>query len=217
VSLTPALIRAEITLEQLIAPPVIPVLVIDELEVALPLARALARGGLTTLEVTLRTEAALAAISAIASELPEVVVGAGTLVASEQVAAASAAGAQFLVSPGATSRLLDALQGAGMAFLPGAATPSELTGLLERGITVAKLFPAQALGGIPLLRALHGPFPQMRFCATGGIDQRLAADYLALENVACVGGSWMVPAAALRARDWAAIEALARAAAALRR
>jgi len=203
------------TLEAVIAPPVIPVLTIEDADDAVPLARALAAGGLTTVEVTLRTPAALEAIGAIAAEVPEAVVGAGTIVQSQQIGAALEAGAQFLVSPGSTSALLDALQEAEVPFLPGAATPSEILGLLERGITVAKLFPAYAVGGIRLLSALAGPFPEFRFCPTGGIDLRLACDYLALSNVSCVGGSWMAPAQAVRSGNWQAIQGLARTAAAL--
>jgi 2-dehydro-3-deoxyphosphogluconate aldolase / (4S)-4-hydroxy-2-oxoglutarate aldolase len=204
-----------VALEAVLAPPVIPVLVIEHADDAVPLARALHRGGLTTLEVTLRTPAALESIRAIATEVPEVLVGAGTLTQPAQIPAALDAGADFLVSPGCTRGLLDALADADVPFLPGAATPSELIALIERGIGVAKLFPAEALGGIPLLRSLSGPFPELRFCPTGGIDQRLAADYLALPNVCCVGGSWMAPADAVGQADWALIEELARAAAAL--
>jgi 2-dehydro-3-deoxyphosphogluconate aldolase/(4S)-4-hydroxy-2-oxoglutarate aldolase len=207
--------HAHVTVEAVIAPAVIPVLVIGEAEAAVPLARALVNGGLGTLEVTLRTPAALEAIARIAAEVPEAIVGAGTIVTGEQVDAAISAGAQFLVSPGATGELLDAMQATGAPLLPGAATPSELIALLERGIHVAKLFPAEALRGLSLLHAFEGPFPQMRFCPTGGIDQRLASDYLALANVCCVGGSWMAPTAAVSARDWVAVEGLARTAAAL--
>jgi 2-dehydro-3-deoxyphosphogluconate aldolase / (4S)-4-hydroxy-2-oxoglutarate aldolase len=203
------------TLEAVIAPPVIPVLTIEDADHAVPLARALVAGGLTTLEVTLRTPAALEAIGVIASEVPDALVGAGTVVQVQQIDGALAAGARFLVSPGSTPALLDALQDAEVPFLPGAATPSEIIGLLERGITVAKLFPAYAIGGIRLLSAFRGPFPAFRFCPTGGIDQRLACDYLALPNVCCVGGSWMAPAQAVASANWEAIEGLARTAAAL--
>jgi Entner-Doudoroff aldolase len=184
-------------------------------EVAVPLARALVRGGLGTLEVTLRTPAALEAIAQIAAEVPDALVGAGTVVRPDQAEAAVEAGAQFLVSPGATPGLLDALQDLGAPFLPGAATASEVIGLLERGLHVAKLFPAEALRGLSLLRAFEGPFPQMRFCPTGGIDLRLAGDYLRLPNVCCVGGSWMAPPATVSAGDWVSIEGLARTAATL--
>jgi 2-dehydro-3-deoxyphosphogluconate aldolase / (4S)-4-hydroxy-2-oxoglutarate aldolase len=204
-----------VTLEAVIAPPVIPVLTVEDADDAVPLARALVAGGLTTIEITLRTPAALAAIGAIASEVPEALVGAGTVIQARQIDSAIEAGAQFLVSPGSTRALLDALQDAEVPLLPGAATPSEVIALLERGITVAKLFPAYALGGIRLLSALSGPFPEFRFCPTGGIDQRLACDYLALVNVACVGGSWMVPGEAVTRGNWETIEGLARTAVAL--
>lgn len=190
--------------------PVIAVAVIEDAGDAVPLARALVAGGLPVVEVTLRTAAALAAIGRIAEEVPEAVVGAGTIVSAEQVDAALAAGAGFLVSPGATPALLDALQASNAPFLAGAATASELVALLERGITAAKFFPAEALGGTRVLRALGGPFPQMRFCPTGGIDAARATDYLALENVACVGGSWMLGAETTAARDWDAVERAAR-------
>jgi 2-dehydro-3-deoxyphosphogluconate aldolase/(4S)-4-hydroxy-2-oxoglutarate aldolase len=165
----------------------------------------------------LRTPSALEAIGRIAAEVPQAIVGAGTVLNAEQVDSAVGAGAQFLVSPGTTPDLLDALEASGAPFLPGAATPSELIALLERGICVAKLFPAEAIRGLSLLRAFRGPFPDMRFCPTGGIDQRIAADYLAMSNVCCVGGSWMAPPAAVRAGDWVAVEGLARTAAALAR
>jgi 2-dehydro-3-deoxyphosphogluconate aldolase/(4S)-4-hydroxy-2-oxoglutarate aldolase len=171
--------------------PVIPVVVIESLEDAVPLAAALVRGGLPAIEVTLRTDAALAAIERIAAEVEGAVVGAGTVTTSAQVDAALAAGARFLVSPGATPTLLDALQASGVPFLPGVATPSEIVALIERDVFYAKLFPAEIVGGIPALKAFAGPFPQMRFCPTGGIDLKRAPDYLAQPNVACVGGSWM--------------------------
>jgi 2-dehydro-3-deoxyphosphogluconate aldolase/(4S)-4-hydroxy-2-oxoglutarate aldolase len=171
--------------------PVIPVVVIDAIEDAVPLAEALARGGLPAIEVTLRTGAATAAIERIAAAVDGAVVGAGTVTTSRQVDEALAAGARFLVSPGATPALLDALQASGVPFLPGVATASEIVALLERGITHAKLFPAAVVGGVAALKAFHGPFPQMRFCPTGGIDAANAPEYLAQPNVACVGGSWM--------------------------
>jgi 2-dehydro-3-deoxyphosphogluconate aldolase/(4S)-4-hydroxy-2-oxoglutarate aldolase len=202
------------TIEELLGlAPVVPVVVIEDAGDAVPIARALVAGGLPAIEVTLRTEAAPAAIARIAAEVPDAVVGAGTVVAPHQVAQARAAGARFLVTPGSTPALLDALEASGLPFLPGAATASEVIALLAREIVYAKLFPAEALGGRGLLRALAGPFPQMRFCPTGGIDQDLAPEYLGLPNVVAVGGSWMLPASALRARDWATVERLARAAA----
>jgi 2-dehydro-3-deoxyphosphogluconate aldolase / (4S)-4-hydroxy-2-oxoglutarate aldolase len=195
--------------------PVIAVVVIDDLETAVPLATALVAGGLPAIEVTLRTPAAPAAIRAIADEVPGAVVGAGTVTTAAQVEQALAAGARFLVSPGATPALLDALQAGGAPFLPGTATASDVIALLERGITAAKLFPAEACGGIATLRALSGPFPQVRFCPTGGIDAAKAPAYLALKNVICVGGSWMLPKDAILAGDWDVVERLAREAAAL--
>jgi 2-dehydro-3-deoxyphosphogluconate aldolase/(4S)-4-hydroxy-2-oxoglutarate aldolase len=192
---------------------VIPVVVLDDPQDAVPLGRALLAGGLRTIELTLRTPAALPAIELLAGELPELFVGAGTIATSAQAEQARAAGASFLVSPGHTPRLLDAMQESGMPFLAGCATPSDVLGLLERGITSAKLFPAAVAGGISLARALAGPFPQMRFCPTGGIDARTATDWLALDNVACVGGTWI----ARNPRDVGTVTALAREAAALRR
>ncbi|MEU1655036.1 bifunctional 4-hydroxy-2-oxoglutarate aldolase/2-dehydro-3-deoxy-phosphogluconate aldolase [Streptomyces griseofuscus] len=195
---------------------VVPVVVIAEVSDAVPVARALVGGGLRGVEVTLRTPAALEAIRAIAEEVPEAVVGAGTVITPGQVAAAVAAGARFLVSPGWTEGLLAAMRGCGVPFLPGVSTTSEVVALLEHGVREMKFFPAQAAGGTAYLRSLAGPLPQARFCPTGGIGPGNAAEYLALPNVGCVGGSWMVPADAVAAGDWARIEALARAAAGLR-
>jgi 2-dehydro-3-deoxyphosphogluconate aldolase/(4S)-4-hydroxy-2-oxoglutarate aldolase len=192
--------------------PVIPVVRIDDLEDAVPLASALVRGGLPAIEVTLRTPVAVAAIERIAAEVPGAVVGAGTVTTSRQIADAVGAGARFLVSPGATASLLDALQAGGVPFLPGTATSSDIVALIERGITHAKLFPAEVVGGIPALKAFAGPFPQMRFCPTGGVTPQNAADYLAQPNVVCVGGSWMA-----KPGDWEAVEATAAEAAAFRR
>ena len=186
--------------------PVIPVVVIDDLEDAVPLAEALVRGGLPAIEVTLRTPAALAAIERIAAEVEGAVVGAGTITTPRQVADALDMGARFLVSPGATPTLLDRLQASGVPFLPGTATASDIVALIERGITHAKLFPAEVVGGVKALKAFGGPFPQMRFCPTGGINTTNAPDYLKLPNVVCVGGSWMVSG------DLEQVEARARAA-----
>jgi 2-dehydro-3-deoxyphosphogluconate aldolase/(4S)-4-hydroxy-2-oxoglutarate aldolase len=197
--------------------PVIPVVVIDDVAGAVPLAEALVRGGLPAIEVTLRTAAAAAAIERIAAEVPGAVVGAGTVSSTRQVAEALAAGARFLVSPGATPTLLDALQAGGVPFLPGVATASDILALLERRIAVAKLFPAEAIGGVGVLDAVAGPFPQLRFCPTGGIDADKAPEYLALANVVCVGGSWMLPKDAIVAGDWETVETLAAQAAALSR
>ncbi|MCM1973328.1 bifunctional 4-hydroxy-2-oxoglutarate aldolase/2-dehydro-3-deoxy-phosphogluconate aldolase [Streptomyces sp. G1] len=195
--------------------PVLPVVVIDDPADAVPLARALVAGGLPAIEVTLRTPRALDAIRAIADGVPEAVVGAGTVIAPAQVKAAVGAGARFLVSPGWTDVLLNAMWGAGVPFLPGVSTASEVVALLERGVREMKFFPAQAAGGTAYLRSLSGPLPQARFCPTGGIGPDSAPEYLALPNVGCVGGSWMLPADAVAARDWARVEALARAAAGL--
>src|SRR5262245_53709464 len=200
------------TTEQLMAlGAVVPVVVINDLDEAVPLAEALVREGMPAIEVTLRTPSALAAIERIAAEVPGAVVGAGTVTSAAQVDQALAAGARFLVSPGATPTLLDALQATGVPFLPGVATPSEVVALLERDISYAKLFPAEVVGGIGALQAFAGPFPQMRFCPTGGVNASNAPSYLALPNVACVGGSWMA-----QPGDWSRVERLAREAAALR-
>jgi 2-dehydro-3-deoxyphosphogluconate aldolase/(4S)-4-hydroxy-2-oxoglutarate aldolase len=202
-----------LTIEELVGlAPVIPVVVIEDVEDAVPLAEALVRGGLPVIEVTLRTAAAAASIERIAAEVPDAVVGAGTVTTNRQVAEALDLGARFLVSPGATPTLLDGLQASGVPFLPGTATPSDIVALLERGITHAKLFPAEVVGGIKALKAFAGPFPQMRFCPTGGINVANAPEYLAQPNVVCVGGSWMAPIG-----DWDAVETLAAQAAALSR
>ncbi|MEU2440054.1 bifunctional 4-hydroxy-2-oxoglutarate aldolase/2-dehydro-3-deoxy-phosphogluconate aldolase [Streptomyces rubradiris] len=196
--------------------PVLPVVVLSDAADAVPLARALVAGGLPAIEVTLRTPAALEAIRAIAREVPEAVVGAGTVVTPEQVDAVTAAGARFLVSPGWTESLLTAMRASGVPYLPGVSTASEVVALLERGVREMKFFPAQAAGGTAYLRSLAGPLPQARFCPTGGIGPATAPEYLSLPNVGCVGGSWMVPAEAVAARDWDRIEELSRAAAGLR-
>ncbi|WP_405781201.1 bifunctional 4-hydroxy-2-oxoglutarate aldolase/2-dehydro-3-deoxy-phosphogluconate aldolase [Streptomyces sp. NBC_00859] len=196
--------------------PVVPVVVIDDAADAVPLARALVSGGLPAIEVTLRTPAALDAIRAIAAEVPEAVVGAGTVISPDGVAQAVSAGSRFLVSPGWSDRLLGAMTESGVPFLPGVSTTSEVVELLERGITGMKFFPAEAAGGTAYLKSLGGPLPQARFCPTGGISLASAPSYLALPNVACVGGTWMLPADALAARDWDRVEQLARGAAALR-
>ncbi|WP_406860621.1 bifunctional 4-hydroxy-2-oxoglutarate aldolase/2-dehydro-3-deoxy-phosphogluconate aldolase [Streptomyces sp. HUAS MG47] len=196
--------------------PVLPVVVIEDVADAAPLARALVAGGLPAIEVTLRTPAALDAIRAIADEVPEAVVGAGTVVTAANVSNADAAGARFLVSPGWTEGLLDAMRTSGLPFLPGVSTTSEVVALLEHGVPEMKFFPAEAAGGVPYLRSLHGPLPQARFCPTGGVGRASAPSYLALPNVGCVGGTWMLPPDALAAKDWPRVESLAREAAALR-
>jgi 2-dehydro-3-deoxyphosphogluconate aldolase / (4S)-4-hydroxy-2-oxoglutarate aldolase len=195
--------------------PVVPVLVIDNLDHARDLARALVVGGLPALEVTLRTPVALDAIR-IMSEVPGGHVGAGTLLTPADVKAAKAAGATFGVSPGATPRLLDACAEAGLPLLPGAATASEIMALLELGYTVQKFFPAEQSGGAAYLKSIGSPIPQVQFCPTGGIALKNARDYLGLPNILCVGGSWVAPKDAMARGDWAAITALASEAAALR-
>ncbi|MEV6044855.1 bifunctional 4-hydroxy-2-oxoglutarate aldolase/2-dehydro-3-deoxy-phosphogluconate aldolase [Streptomyces xanthochromogenes] len=197
--------------------PVVPVVVIDDAADAVPLARALVAGGLPAIEVTLRTPAALDAIRAIAAEVPDAVVGAGTVISRAGVAKAVGAGSRFLVSPGWTPALLDAMQGSGVPFLPGVSTASEVVALLEQGVREMKFFPAEAAGGTAYLKSLAGPLPQARFCPTGGISLASAPSYLSLPNVGCVGGTWMLPPDALAAGDWARVENLAREAAALQR
>ncbi|MET9343982.1 bifunctional 4-hydroxy-2-oxoglutarate aldolase/2-dehydro-3-deoxy-phosphogluconate aldolase [Nonomuraea sp. NPDC003804] len=196
--------------------PVIPVVVVDDAETAVPMARALVAGGLPVIEVTLRTAAGLEAIARVAAEVPDAVIGAGTVRTPADVTASVEAGAKFLVSPGTTPALVDALGAAGIPFLPGAATASEAMALAERGIRELKFFPAEAAGGLPYLKSLAGPLPDVRFCPTGGIRPQTAGDYLALPNVGCVGGTWLTPADALAAGDWGRVEKLAAEAAALR-
>jgi 2-dehydro-3-deoxyphosphogluconate aldolase/(4S)-4-hydroxy-2-oxoglutarate aldolase len=192
--------------------PVIPVVVVDSVADAVPLARALARGGVPIMEITLRTEVGLAAIERVAAEVPETTVGAGTVTTPEQAAAARRAGARFIVTPGATVGLLDAVLDTGLPLLAGASTLTEILRLREHGQQAVKFFPAEASGGTAYLSAVAGPLPDVRFCPTGGIGPANVAEYLALPNVGCVGGSWLTPAAAIGAGDWAAIERLAAAA-----
>jgi 2-dehydro-3-deoxyphosphogluconate aldolase / (4S)-4-hydroxy-2-oxoglutarate aldolase len=197
--------------------PVIPVLTVSSVEDGLGQAKALVAGGLYAIEVTLRTPSALAAIAAIAKSVAGGVVGAGTIVSVEQIDEAVAAGARFLVSPGASPALANAAVQSPVPFLPGCATVSEAMALRELGFRALKLFPAEAVGGARLLASLAAPLPDLRFCPTGGIDLAKAPDYLKLPNVACVGGSWMLPNAALSSGDYAAVETLAREAAGLAR
>jgi 2-dehydro-3-deoxyphosphogluconate aldolase/(4S)-4-hydroxy-2-oxoglutarate aldolase len=196
--------------------PVMPVVVLDRLEDAVPLARALVAGGLPAIELTLRTPVALDAIRAIVAEVPGIAVGAGTITAPAHAEAARDAGASFLVSPGATPALLSAMADTGLPFLPGTSTVSEVLAVLETGVHEMKFFPAEAAGGAPYLKSVASPVPAARFCPTGGITAATAPSYLALPNVGCVGGSWLAPAALLGAGDWDAITALAAEAAALR-
>ena len=190
--------------------PVIPVIVIDRVEDALPLAEALLAGGVKVLEVTLRTAAGLPAIEAIARNLPEAVVGVGTVLNADDARRASEAGARFAVSPGYTSEVGGACKDLNLPLLPGVATSSEIMAALADGFSFLKLFPAEAAGGIPLLKAWASPFGQVSFCPTGGISQVTAPNYLALPNVRCVGGSWLTPADAMRQGDWERITQLAR-------
>ena len=189
--------------------PVIPVLVIEDLAKARPLAEALVKGGLPVLEVTLRTPVALDAIR-LMSEVPGAVVGVGTLLTPRDVAAAKFAGASFGVSPGVTDALLQAAKLEQLELLPGAATASEVMQLLERGYDIQKFFPAQAAGGVNMLKSFAGPLPQVSFCPTGGVTPQNVANYLELPNVLCVGGTWITPSNLVSASDWGGIEALAR-------
>jgi 2-dehydro-3-deoxyphosphogluconate aldolase/(4S)-4-hydroxy-2-oxoglutarate aldolase len=196
--------------------PVMPVVVIADAADAVPTARALFAGGIRVIELTLRTPAALKAIERVATEVPDVVVGAGTVTAPEHAKQAADAGAAFLVTPGCTDRVLDAAFDTGLPFLPGASTVSEAMRLAERGLTALKFFPAEASGGIAYLSSIGGPLPGLRFCPTGGITVKSAPDYLALPNVGCIGGSWLTPKDVLAAKDFGRIESLAREAVALR-
>ncbi|ATY10686.1 keto-deoxy-phosphogluconate aldolase [Amycolatopsis sp. AA4] len=196
--------------------PVMPVVVIDDVDDAVPTARALLAGGIGVIELTLRTPVALSAIERVAAEVPDIVVGVGTVTSPEQAKQAADAGAKFLVTPGCTDAVLDAAFATGLPFLPGASTVSEAMRLAERGLTALKFFPAEASGGAAFLKSIAGPLPQLQFCPTGGITLSSAPSYLALPNVGCVGGSWLTPAKLLAAKDFAAVEKLAAEAAALR-
>lgn len=201
----------------LAAAPVVPVLTIEDRQTAVPLARALVAGGLTALEVTLRTAAGLDCIRAIAGEVEGANVGAGTVLDPTQLRDAVTAGARFLVSPGASPKLVAAAKDVDVPFLPGIATAGEAMTLAEDGFRMLKFFPAEPAGGIAYLKALAAPLPMIRFCPTGGIGPKNAADYLALQNVICVGGSWVAPAEAVAQGNWTRVTALAREAAALKR
>ncbi len=196
--------------------PVIPVLTINKIEHAVPVARALTAGGLRVLEITLRTPVALAAIEAMRKAVPEAIVGVGTLTRAVDFASADRAGAQFGVTPGLTPELAAAARGSRFPLLPGIMTPTELIAARLAGFHVLKLFPAQQAGGVGMLKALSAPFPDVMFCPTGGISFATAPEFLALANVLCVGGSWFTPQALLDTHNWAGIEALARQAANLR-
>jgi 2-dehydro-3-deoxyphosphogluconate aldolase/(4S)-4-hydroxy-2-oxoglutarate aldolase len=197
--------------EQIMAAgPVVPVIVIDKLEQAVPLARALVAGGVWVLEVTLRTACAVEAIHTIAKEVPDAIVGAGTVLNPQQLADVVEAGAQFAISPGLTDELLRAATEGSIPLIPGISTVSELMLGIRYGLREFKFFPAEANGGIRMLQAIGGPFSQVRFCPTGGITSNNYRDYLALKNVLCVGGSWLVPADALEKGDYARITELAK-------
>ncbi|MEU9689858.1 bifunctional 4-hydroxy-2-oxoglutarate aldolase/2-dehydro-3-deoxy-phosphogluconate aldolase [Amycolatopsis japonica] len=189
--------------------PVMPVVVLDDAADAVPTARALLAGGIGVIELTLRTPAALASIERIAAEVPEIVIGAGTVTAPEHAKQAADAGAKFLVTPGCTDAVLDAAFDTGLPFLPGASTVSEAMRLAERGLTALKFFPAEASGGVAYLKSIAGPLPGLKFCPTGGITVKTAPDYLALSTVGCIGGSWLTPKDALAAKDFGKIEAFA--------
>ncbi|QCO98353.1 bifunctional 4-hydroxy-2-oxoglutarate aldolase/2-dehydro-3-deoxy-phosphogluconate aldolase [Arthrobacter sp. 24S4-2] len=195
--------------------PVIPVVTIDDPHNAVPVARALADGGVRIIELTLRTESALTSLKRIADEVPDILVGAGTVLTPAQADAAVAAGARFLVSPGVTHTLMDHVLTLGVPFLPGVATIGEVMGVLERGLTAVKFFPAGPAGGPDYLAAIGAPIPQVQFCPTGGVGLDSAPRYLALPNVTCVGGSWLTPRGAVQNGDWQQITELAREAAGL--
>jgi 2-dehydro-3-deoxyphosphogluconate aldolase/(4S)-4-hydroxy-2-oxoglutarate aldolase len=189
--------------------PVIPVIVIDDVEQAVPLARALVAGGVRVLEVTLRTPVALDAIRAIAAEVPDAVVGVGTVSRAVHFVQAIEAGARFGVSPGLSRELIEAAHASRLPLLPGVMTPSDVISARNTGFSELKLFPAQQAGGIGMLKALSGPFPDVTFCPTGGVTLATAPSFLALPNVGCVGGSWLTPPAMVKAGDWEGITALA--------
>ena len=204
-------------LEIMRASPVIPVIAIEDIGHAVPLAEALVAGGIRVLEVTLRTAHGLEAIRAMAERVPQAIVGVGTLTRPEEFAAARDAGAVFGVTPGLTPALVEAARRSGLPLLPGVMTPSEVMAAREAGFMQLKLFPAVPAGGVGMLNAIAGPLPDMTFCPTGGISQETAPQFLACRNVACVGGSWLTPKEAMAAGDWARIAGLARAAAGLQR
>jgi 2-dehydro-3-deoxyphosphogluconate aldolase / (4S)-4-hydroxy-2-oxoglutarate aldolase len=197
--------------------PVIPVLAFESVEQGEQVSRALHAGGVKVLEITLRTAAGLASIERASQLADDIVVGVGTITKPEQCAQAKRAGAQFGVSPGLTREIHDAARDAGLPLLPGVMTPTDIIAALELGYEIVKFFPAQQAGGVPMLQAFHGPFPELKFCPTGGISAASAPDFLTLPNVVCVGGSWLTPKAALAAQDWAEVTRLAQAASQLAR
>lgn len=197
--------------------PVIPVIKIERAADAVPLARALAAGGLRAIEITLRTKDALEAIRRAAAEVPEAIVGAGTILSPKQFEEAAEAGSQFIVSPGLTSNLIDAAAESPVPLLPGAITPGEIMTARDAGIDFLKFFPAEQAGGVEFIKALASPIADVRFCPTGGVTAKNAPDYLSLPNIVCVGGSWVAPDAMIKEGRWAEIEALAREASKLRK
>ncbi len=196
--------------------PVIPVVVIDDAEHAIPLARALVQGGIRVLEITMRTAAAMPSVRFIRQEVPEIIVGVGTVKNAGQLELALQTGAQFIVSPGFTTELANVVATADIPWLPGVMTPSEVMTAIECGHRQLKFFPAQQAGGVEMLKALHGPFADVTFCPTGGVSPDIAHEYLALPNVACVGGSWLTPKMLIEKADWRAITQLAKDAVAMR-
>jgi 2-dehydro-3-deoxyphosphogluconate aldolase / (4S)-4-hydroxy-2-oxoglutarate aldolase len=208
--------RAQIIERLLRLSPVMPVVTLEDAAVAADLARALVRGGIRVIEVTLRTPAGLRAIERIAAEVQEISVGAGTVLSIADLHAAASAGAAFAISPGATATLLAGAGAGPLPYVPAVASASELMAGVAAGYRFFKFFPATAAGGIPMLKALGAPFPEVRFCPTGGITQETARSFLELPNVLCVGGSWLAPPEALQSRDWSRIESLAAKAAATR-
>ena len=202
--------KTDILLSLLAGQPVIPVLKIDNVANAVPLARALARGGLRVIEITLRTPDALECIRRAAGEVEEAIVGAGTILNARQFEQAAEAGSRFIVSPGLSTGVLGAAAASPVPLLPGAITPGEMMTALEAGLDFLKFFPAEQAGGAAFLKSLASPFQGLRFCPTGGVTAGNASDYLSLSNVICVGGSWVAPDALVKAGKWAEIEALAR-------
>ncbi|MEW5289103.1 bifunctional 4-hydroxy-2-oxoglutarate aldolase/2-dehydro-3-deoxy-phosphogluconate aldolase [Erwinia papayae] len=201
----------KISAEQILTTgPVVPVIVVNKLEHAVPMAKALVAGGVKVLEVTLRTACAMEAIRAMVNEVPEAIVGAGTVLNAEQLKAVTDAGVQFAISPGLTEPLLKAAVAGSVPLIPGISTVSELMSGMDYGLREFKFFPAEANGGVKALQAIGGPFPQVRFCPTGGISPANYRDYLALKSVLCIGGSWLVPADALEAGDYERITRLAK-------
>ncbi|MFM2486274.1 bifunctional 4-hydroxy-2-oxoglutarate aldolase/2-dehydro-3-deoxy-phosphogluconate aldolase [Celerinatantimonas yamalensis] len=192
------------------ASPIIPVMVIEHLEDAVPLAKALSDGGINVFEITLRTQAAIGAIEAVSKALPDSIVGAGTVINPEQYQQAVNAGAQFVISPGFSPALLEYSQKLNVPYIPGVATASEMVTALSYGLDFLKFFPAEANGGVPVLKAVSAALPQITFCPTGGVKEANLASYLALDCVGTVGGTWMIPQSAIDKKDWASITELSR-------